>query len=449
MPHFHSKTDETSKGPAQSLDTDESCAALSPGTELLRGQYRIVRQIGQGGFGLTYLAHDSLNRAVVIKECFASQICQRVGMNVHPLEEENAPFFSAILEQFQAEAHRLAGLDHPGIVRVHQTFAENGTAYTAMDLVEGVDLIDLVDHTPGRLTPGTVDGILRQVLDALRYLHDRGILHRDIAPDNLILGEDGHVTLIDFGAAYSFDETDGGQNRRMLAVKDGYSPPEFYSADGAQGAHSDMYSLGALCHLIFTGEAPPDAQCRAEMVAAGQMDPYVPLELASLDFDIRLRLATDRALSQSPTERLQCADDWIAVLDGPIPKPPPVFDPAIIGVIEDLVKTTNSALTPSLPRALRQTLKHLEPSRPDPIRPKQYVDIFGDPIDDVEAYLNEQDKLCHAHTGRQKPLLKQIDYASAGTENHEHAGVVGSIFRRFRSRFKADPTARDTRIFQT
>lgn len=436
------------------LDAEENLSVLSPGTELLRGQYRIVHQIGQGGFGLTYLAHDSLNRTVVIKECYSSQICARDGANVLPLSEENAPLFKAVLEQFQSEAHRLAELDHPGIVGVHQTFSENGTAYTAMDYVDGVDLMDLVEHAPGRLTPKTIDGILRQVLDALRYLHDRGILHRDVAPDNLILGADGHVTLIDFGAAYCFEDAEGGQNQRMLAVKDGYSPPEFYTADGAQGAHSDMYSLGALCHLIFTGEPPPDAQVRADTIAAGQADPYKFLEGAGLDVDIRLLLATDRALCPTPIERVQCADDWIALLDGPIPKPPPVFDPSVIGVIETLVRETNKTLTPGLPNALQRTLRLSDPAELEPSPPKQFVDIFGDPIDDVEAYLKEQDRLCGARVNRQKPLLKREVATSEQTGMCRSDGSLvpdhtGSLFRRFFGRLKTDRAAPDTRIFQT
>ena len=354
---------------------DDTVTALPAGTELLRGQYRITRSLGQGGFGLTYLASDSLNRTVVIKECYPSQICTREGGQVVPTGAESAPFFASVLEQFQAEAHRLAELDHPRIVAVHQTFTENGTAYTAMDFVEGEDLHELVDHAPGRLTPRLVDGLLRQVLDALSYLHDRGVLHRDVAPDNLILSETGDVTLIDFGASYSTDDAENGQNQRMLAVKDGYSPPEFYSADGEQGAHSDMYSLGALCHLMFTGEAPPDAQTRMDLIAEGRMDPYVPLESTDFEIDIRLKLATDRSLALTAADRLRCADEWLAVMDGPIPKPLPVFDPAVIGVIEELVNKTNKMLTPGLPKVLQKPLKALEEARQAP--PPQTPDLEG------------------------------------------------------------------------
>ncbi len=432
---------------------EENVTVLPEGTELLRGQYRIARSLGQGGFGLTYLASDSLNRVVVIKECFPEQICRRVGKEIVPAGPESAPFFASVLEQFQAEAHQLAGLDHPRIVGVHQTFAENGTAYTAMDFVEGVDLHELVDHAPGRLTPRLVDKVLRQVLDALSYLHDRGVLHRDVAPDNLILGANGDVTLIDFGAAYSSGDAEGGQSQRMLAVKDGYSPPEFYCAEGLQGAFSDVYSLGALCHLIFTGEAPPDAQTRLEMVDAGRMDPYVPLESTDFDIDIRLKLATDRALALEPKDRLRCADDWFAVMDGPIPKPLAVFDPAVIGVIEELVHKTNKVLTPGLPKAL-QPKTSLEDARQAPPPPKQYVDIFGDPIDDVEAYLREQDGLIKARAKTPTRLLQQGDFLrrpSSERVDHTNAATPKpdgpTLFHKVRDRLKGDRSTPNSRLF--
>jgi serine/threonine protein kinase len=320
-----------------------------------------------------------------------------------------------------------------------------------MDFVEGKDLHELVDHAPGRLTPRLVDGLLRQVLDALSYLHDRGVLHRDVAPDNLILSETGDVTLIDFGASYSTDDAENGQNQRMLAVKDGYSPPEFYSADGEQGAHSDMYSLGALCHLMFTGEAPPDALTRMDLIAEGRMDPYVPLESTDFEIDIRLKLATDRSLALTAADRLRCADEWLAVMDGPIPKPLPVFDPAVIGVIEELVNKTNKMLTPGLPKVLQKPLKALEEARQAP-PPKQYVDIFGNPIEDVDAYLKEQDRLCQKRSKASTRLLHQGDHLRAsGAQPPVQAAPnrtsSGSLFDKFCDRLKGDLSSPNTRLF--
>lgn len=430
---------------------DDPTTVLPSGAELLRGQYRIEQSLGQGGFGLTYLAKDSLSRTVVIKECFPAQICKRVGTLVVPAQEDHAAFFEAVLTQFQAEAHRLAALDHPNIVSVHQTFAENGTAYTAMDFVEGEDLHDVVDHAPGRLTPEFLDRFFRQVLDALGYLHDRGVLHRDIAPDNILLNSDGEVTLIDFGAAYSKGDTAQGHDACMLAVKDGYSPPEFYSAEGAQGTFSDMYSMGALCHLILTGEAPPDAQVRLDMLSCGRMDPYVPLESMDFEIDIRLKVVIDRALSLDTKDRVKSVSEWFAIMDGPLPKSMPVFDLSVIEAIEELVSVTNEAITPGLPKALRSP----DPAKSDLVQkapsPKQYVDIFGDPIEDVEAYLKEQDRQLARRRKQEAPLLKNpvsgdlTEPPPSGEKSTQHG--VGSLILRFRDRLKGDRSQPNTRLF--
>jgi serine/threonine protein kinase len=431
---------------------DHPTSVLPSGAELLRGQYRIEQSLGQGGFGLTYLAKDSLSRTVVIKECFPAQICKRDGICVVPEGQEHAAFFEAVLAQFQAEAHRLAALDHPNIVSVHQTFVENGTAYTAMDFVEGEDLHDVVDHTPGRLTPAFLDRFFRQILDALGYLHDRGVLHRDIAPDNILLNANGDVTLIDFGAAYSKRDTALGHAPCMLAVKDGYSPPEFYDAEGAQGTFSDIYSMGALCHLILTGEAPPDAQTRLELLSCGRMDPYVPLESMEFEIDIRLRMVIDRALSLDTSERVKSVNEWLAIMDGPIPKPLPVFDPSVLEAIGELVSATNETITPGLPKALQAPDPAMVDLAQQTPGPKQYVDIFGDPIDDVEAYLKEQDRQA---ARRHKKTAKQIIPAppehapdpspKAGASSPQSG--VGSLILRFRDRLKGDQPQPNTRLF--
>lgn len=429
-------------------NAEANTAALSPGTELLRGQYKIIHPIGQGGFGLTYLAQDSLKRNVVIKECFPEQMCRRIGVAVHPTEAQDAHYFHAVLEQFQEEALRLAELDHPGIVSVHQTFAENGTAYTAMDFVEGVDLLDVVEQSPGKLTKKTIDSVLRQTLDALRYLHDRNILHRDIAPDNLILGDNGQVTLIDFGAAYASNECGTGNKQPMLAVKDGYSPPEFYLPDEIQGAFSDMYSFGALCHLMFAETPPPDALTRTECFENGQNDPYQNLEHSGLEVDIRLLLATDRALSLDPADRLNSVDDWFAIIDGPIPKPLAEFDPTVLGTIKELVNDTNRLVQRGVPRSLRPP-PPLSPA--SQVVPKQYVDLFGNPIDDVDAYLAEQDKISTADRTRKTRERPRNDNSTKNKREKEPKSghAKATLFQRFRGRFNARREDSQTRILQT
>ena len=126
---------------------------LPPGAELCAGQYVIERYLNSGGFGVTYLARDSLGRSVVIKECFPSAMCHRSGQTVRLRSASSEDEFGAILELFEKEARALAALQHPYIVGVHQFFRDNGTAYMAMDFVDGKTLLDIIENEPDRLAP--------------------------------------------------------------------------------------------------------------------------------------------------------------------------------------------------------------------------------------------------------------------------------------------------------
>lgn len=394
---------------------------LADGAELLRGQYRIERQIGQGGFGVTYLARDSLGRDVVIKECFPQQVCLRSGRSIRAISDELRPHFDAVLGQFQEEAKRLAALEHPGIVGVHQVFEENDTAYMAMDLVDGVDLMTLAETDPERLSADVLRSALAETLDAISYVHRQGILHRDLAPDNLILRPDNHITLIDLGAAQAGFGDDNSAVTRMFAVKDGYSPHEFYYSDRAQNPSSDLYSIGATFHFLITGRIPPDCVERFERVSQGEADPYVPLLDGDWNLDPRVLASIDRALAVRQQDRLQSAEEWISQLAGPMPKRAAGVDDQLLERISELVASTNSTLTqkgPGAMRAARAIAEDAEKDRAEPRPAKQFVDIFGNPIDDVELYLREQGQWCadDADTATRAPVACQDD----GSDRFEH-----------------------------
>ena len=174
---------------------------LPSGTRLLNGQYQILQPLQRGGFAITYLARNSLERLVVIKECYPSGMCQRSYGRVEAISARIAPQFEALKRQFVREALTMASLRHPHIVEVHQVFEENNSAYMALDYAEGIDLITLLQDEPERLTSAFLDTTLRQALEAIRCIHDHGVLHRDIAPDNVRVNVADHITLIDFGAA--------------------------------------------------------------------------------------------------------------------------------------------------------------------------------------------------------------------------------------------------------
>lgn len=380
------------------LGTQRSDTELASGTLLLRGQYEVDRPLSQGGFGITYLARDSLNRQVVIKECFPQDFCARSGVHVIAQHEECEPEFARILKQFKREAYRLAALDHPGIVRVHQVFEENGTAFMAMDFVDGVDLITVAEEEPERLDAQSMRAVLVEALEAVRYTHEQGILHRDLAPDNFILDADNHVTLIDFGSAYEHGNVPGAKHTKLLAVKDGYSPYEFYVSGDLQDESSDLYSLGATFHYLITGYAPPNSQARLAAISAGNPDPFLPLVAEHWDLDAAFLAPINHALEVHQKDRLRSAAEWLARLsDAPLahfaaPKAAPQANIAV--AISQLVSDTNSALTPGLPH----NLKSGEPDKEAVAvqqnhEQRQPVDIFGNPIEDVAAFLREQDKM--------------------------------------------------------
>ena len=170
--------------------------SLRPGTGLLYGQYTIISQINAGGFGITYLANDSLGRKVAIKECFPGELCLRDGNEMRARNASLRGELDNIVGHFLTEAQRLSSLAHESIVHVHQIFEENATAYMAMDYVEGSDLLDLVEgvNNPS-MSPVSIQTLGEQVLHAVAYVHDKGFLHRDLAPDNIMAVSYTHLTL--------------------------------------------------------------------------------------------------------------------------------------------------------------------------------------------------------------------------------------------------------------
>ena len=295
---------------------EEFVDELTPGTQLMHGQYTIESFLNSGGFGITYLARDSLDRLVVIKECFPGSFCRRQNASVVARSRAHQAELRSIVRLFTQEARSLAKAGHPNVVGVHQVFEDNGTAYMALDYVEGMDLLEIITETPGVLTPTQIRGYLTKMLDAISFVHKQGILHRDISPDNILVRADNEPVLIDFGAAR---EEASKQSRLLSAlrvVKDGYSPQEFYVAGSEQSNSCDLYSLAASFYHIITGDLPPDSQTRLAAAAAGDADPFVPLGQRTNDYDEVFCTSLDKAMSVLPRERIQTAEDWLAMLNG-------------------------------------------------------------------------------------------------------------------------------------
>ncbi len=231
---------------------------LPPGTELRGGAYRIVEALGQGGFGITYRGWQSgLARPVAIKEFFPQGEASRLPASGDvAITTGSAEGFARTLRHFVREGRILAGLDHPGIVRVMELFEERGTAYLVMELITGRPLSAELEAQPAGLGDERVRIIVEQLVAALAAVHAAGVFHLDISPDNVLLRPDGRVALIDFGAAR---QSDSGQSTR--AFKPDYAPLELLSW-GTLGPQTDLYELGMLTHELLTGRRPPPTMAR-------------------------------------------------------------------------------------------------------------------------------------------------------------------------------------------
>ena len=375
----------------------EATDGMLVGSQLLHGQFLIQACLQQGGFGIAYVARDSLDRQVVVKECFPAHMCRRVNGQVVPLTKELTAQFSAIKKQFVREARQMAKLTHPNVLGVHQVFEENNTAYMALDHVVGLDLISVSEDQPERLTNSFLVSVLEQMLEAITFIHKHGVLHRDISPDNILVDDNGHVTLIDFGAAQEHTLGGGSNFPTIMAVKDGYSPHEFYTTHIPHDFSSDLYSLGATLYHLITGYPPVSGQDRLTSVSDGGRDPYVPLVREDWGYDYNILATVDSALALLQENRFQSAASWLTALrqtPAARPKKPakPAFDPNLDEKIAQIVARTNTDLTPATPLSSSSVKRRSAPSAaPVEETSKAVVDIFGNPIEDVAAWQAEQE----------------------------------------------------------
>ena len=252
-------------GYAPISQSDQYPLALAPG-RILAGRYILGRVLGQGGFGITYLAWDARDKVrVAIKEFFPDSLVMRQPdtTRVALLTGDREENFRFGKEQFLAEAKTLAQfVDNPNIVSVYSYFEENGTAYFAMEYVEGESLKSYLKEKEGRLSWEETVQLLVPVMDALQAVHDKGIIHRDVKPDNIFITKDGHTKLLDFGSArYSL----GDRSRSLdVVLTAGYAPKEQYARHSRQGPYTDVYSLAACFYACITGIVPTESVERTE-----------------------------------------------------------------------------------------------------------------------------------------------------------------------------------------
>ena len=284
--------------------------ALPQGT-ILHDGFFVGRVLGQGGFGITYLGYElHSKRRIAIKEYFPSGVVVRDGTKVQPTGAENNAFFRRGLELFNKEAQILSRLSgQPNIVEVISFFFENNTGYFVMEFLEGNSLKDYLAIRGGRISFQEALKLLLPTMEALETVHHEGMLHRDIAPDNVFVTNEGVAKLIDFGAA-RFRREDETKSIRTI-VKPGYAPMEQYTSQTAQGPWSDVYAMGATIYRAITGITPPDAPTRSmndELQSPAQLGCQLP---NNADYAIM------RALSPRIVFRFASMAEFIAALKKP------------------------------------------------------------------------------------------------------------------------------------
>ncbi|CAM4117705.1 serine/threonine-protein kinase [Roseateles saccharophilus] len=303
-----------------------SAAAMGDGNSLPVGtrlaEFELTRTLGEGGFGIVYLALDhSLHRKVALKEYMPSQLASRgAGTSVSVKAERYRDTFEAGLKSFINEARLLAQFDHPALVKVYRFWEANGTAYMVMPFYEGQTLKDTLKALPGPPDEAWLRGLLIPLSEALKVIHGEQCFHRDIAPDNIILlgGLHTRPLLLDFGAARRVI-SDMTQALTVI-LKPGYAPLEQYAEvpHMKQGPWTDIYALAAVVYFAITRRTPPPS--------VGRMmgDTYQPLsQLVAGRYSASFLHAIDRALSVKPEDRPQSIAQLMAELDQPAPAAQP------------------------------------------------------------------------------------------------------------------------------
>jgi serine/threonine-protein kinase len=261
--------------------------ALTPGALLNNGTYRVEKVVGQGGFGIVYEAQDvRLQRAVAIKEFFAQGECLRAEARVEPCGALTQERYLTAKEGFLHESQALARFEHRNIVDVYAAFEENNTAYMVMELLRGRNLEQVVEQD-GPLGVTDVMQYAEQLASALETIHDAGLLHLDVKPQNIILTDGRRAVLVDFGIAKKLEQVVGAATVRLSQTHrlgtHGFAPPEQYGNASLSAPRTDLYSLGATLYFLLTAQVPPSATDRAagcDLVPPHEVNAGVPRKLS-------------------------------------------------------------------------------------------------------------------------------------------------------------------------
>ena len=290
---------------------------LKENTLLQGGKYRIIRKLGQGGFGITYLAEQSgLGREVAIKEFFMSEYCDRdsATSRVFIGTEGSRMTVNRFLEKFLKEARNIANLKHPNIIAIYDIFEENNTAYYVMEYHPEGSLWSLVDKQ-GAMNEKQALHYIQQVALALKHIHNHRIMHLDIKPENILIDENNNAILIDFGISKVYDKhatvpMHKTPRSSIVTFSPEYAPIEQYTTDGVAefSPATDIYSLGATLFTLLTGNCPPTA---VKLVESDYLAEKLNLHKVSQQ-NIE---AVVRSMAFTKEKRPQSIDEFLSVLD--------------------------------------------------------------------------------------------------------------------------------------
>lgn len=274
------------------------------------GNYKILKELGQGGFGITYVAWDAqLERNVVLKECFPAAICVRNEQGrLQPRSQDMEDAYAMAMEDMRKEARTLAKLNHARVVRIYDVFEANGSLFYVMPWLEGGSLRERMDEAVAPVDPGLAQQWLCDVLEGLQYLHEKGFIHRDLKPGNILFDEDERPVIIDFGAAVQAFAHTITQGEFSFA----YAAPEQISGKGTPFAGTDLFALAATWYELLSGSLPEETLRRM------QKDDLQPLSdlpgMAELPSEL-LRFVMCN-LQLEPEARSLSAAEWLQCLRG-------------------------------------------------------------------------------------------------------------------------------------
>ncbi len=336
------------------------------------GKYKIIKEVGRGGFADVYRAIDTtLDRTVALK-----------FLEPRLLRE---PIF---VERFQREAQLAANLKHPNIVFIHEFGWEAGMVYLSMEFLEGQTLKEVILEE-GALPPRRIMNMVEQMASALDYAHERGLVHRDIKPSNIMVGANDHVTVMDFGIAKAATQT------ALTTTGKIFGTPEYMSPEQAEGveepdARSDIYSLGVVVYEMFTGEVPFSGTTPLSILRGHADKPPPRPSEVNPDVSPTVEAVLLKALAKTPADRYQSAGEMAAALQQAVSGP----------VVEEVEAPPEPVLQPSL--ALRLSVK------------PQTVDVGGEAKWTVTLRNDGDDDLRHVTVRHDRTLLDEPFDLAAG-----------------------------------